>query len=349
MKNRNAIIVSLLALVMTLNMTSCKPDINITSDYKETTVVYALLNPNDNYQYLKIYKGYLTKENALVWAQNLDNISYYNDIEVKLHEYIEDRYIRTIKLDTVMSIAKNYGEFSSPTQVLYRVKDRIKDGYRYKLNVINKISHDTVYSELSTIKNMCFNIPLGSVGSKSTINLNFQDSWPVGFRTNTIPENASAIDVYLTFKYIEKNKQTGEVSHKSIDNVRLSPGFCYGNQVTFEPYSIYQIIQKNIPVNDNVWRYPDTYECIQLTLWACDETYYQYYKVSQPSSTIVQDRIKYTNLFSAQGNNVLGFFAARTSVTRTFGIDIVNNNEDSLVSGCYTRNLNFRRYDEFEE
>ena len=49
-----------------LMITSCKPDVNLTSDYKDVTVVYGLLNPLDQYQYLKIYKGYLTKDNALV-------------------------------------------------------------------------------------------------------------------------------------------------------------------------------------------------------------------------------------------------------------------------------------------
>ena len=336
-------------LLMVISLVSCKPDVELTSDYKDVTVVYGLLNPLDQQQYIKIYKGYLTKDNALVWAQDLDNISYYNDIIVKLEEYYPEsvggelRY--TYTLDTVMSIPKNYGVFASPTQVLYRMKRSIREGYRYRLVIENKKTGRVVTSETTTIANMAFNIPLGTSHSISTINLNKEDPWMVGFKTNSWPENAYAVDAYVTFRYIEKNKVTGDTVHKAVKDILLTSGFTAGNETSFKPNVIYRILQENIDVNDNVWRFPDTYECIDIKLWACDEVYYKYYKTAQPSSSIVQDRVNYTNI-EADDNMALGFFASRTYYLRTFRLDVINHNEDSLAHGQWTKNLNFRPYTE---
>lgn len=352
MKKRTILLPLCCVVLAALSLVSCKPDVELTSDYKDVTVVYGLLNPLDNYQYIKIYKGYLTKENALVWAKDLDNISYYNDITVKLEEYFPEsvggelRY--TYELDTVMSISKNYGVFASPTQVLYRMKKSIREGYRYKLIIENKNNGRVVTSETTTIANMAFNIPLGTSHSISTINLNKDEPWSVGFKTNSWPENAYAVDAYVTFRYIEKDKVTGDTVHKAVRDIRVTPGFTMGNETSFKPNVIYRILKENIEVNDNVWRFPDTYECVDIKLWACDQVYYTYYKTAQPSSSIVQDRVNYTNI-KANDDMALGFFASRSYYKRTFRLDVINHNEDSLAHGQWTKNLNFRPYTEILE
>ena len=229
--------------VMTLS--SCKPDVQLASDYKDVTVVYGLLNPKDHYQYIKIYKGYLTQDNALVWAKNLDNISYYNDITVTIDEfYPNGNFRRTYNLDTVMSIAKNYGTFPSPTQVLYRLNpksDHLREGYLYKLKIVDHKTGRVVTSETNTIDNMVFNIPLGTSQTISNININKDEPWAVGFKTSNWPENAYAVDAYLTFRYIEQNKVTGDTVHKSINDVCVTTGFTLGNEASFKPTVIFRI------------------------------------------------------------------------------------------------------------
>ncbi len=354
MKNFKIALPIFCSLMFAILFNSCKPDFKITSEYRDITVVYGLLNPEDNQHYIKIYKGYLTADNAMVWAQDLDNISYYDDIEVKLIESNNiNGQVVTYPMDTVMSVYKNYGVFPSPTQVLYRpVKNltshkpaEIKENCTYQLVITNKKTGEVVTAQTSTIANMAFNIPMGTSQSVSTVNLNNDDPWTVGFKTSSWPENAYAVDAYLTFKYIEKNIQTGDTVHKAISDICMTSGFVQGNETAFKPSSVYRVIHDNLEPNDNVLRYPNTYACIDIKLWTCDEVYYTYYKTAQPSSSIVQDRIKYTNIVS-ENENALGFFASRTYYERHFKIDVVNHNEDSLVNGQWTKNLNFRPYTE---
>lgn len=353
MKKKHIGLLTFFAVVAVL-FPSCKPDVNITSDYKETTVVYGLLNPLDNYQYIKIYKGYLTKDNALVYAQNLDYISYYNKIKVQLVEYdLNGNYRYTYTLDTVMSVPKELGTFAAPTQVLYRMKQSLHEGYHYCLLVTDKDTGDTIVTaETKTIRNMTFNVPLGTAQSISPLNLNNENPWYVGYKPESTPENAVAIDAYLTFRYIEKHKRTGAVIHKAVSDIRMTTGFVNSNQTMFKPNTVYKILSEHIQPNDSVVRYVDNYfgqgyACIDIKLWACDNTYYQYYKIAQPSSSIVQDRVAYTNIVAHNGGVALGFFASRTYYERHFKIDVNQHNEDSLISGQWTKNLGFRPYTEY--
>lgn len=333
-------------------LVSCKPKVDLASDYRDVTVVYGLLNPLDKCHYIKIYKGYLTSENALVWAQDLDNISYYNDIEVELIEHRKNGDVVTYPMDTVMSVAKNYGVFASPTQVLYRPVKKLtthtpaelRSGCLYELRITNKKTGRVVTSHTTTIDKMTCNIPIGgSEHTISTLNINYEKPWSVGFQANTWPENAYAVDAYVTFRYIEQDQVTLDTVHKSVDDVRVTTGFVQGNEASFKPNVIFKILKDNIPENDKVWRYPDTYACIDIKLWACDQVYYTYYKTAQPSSSIVQDRVSYTNI-ETDDDLALGFFASRTYSKRSFKLDQLNHNEDSLVYGQWTKNLNFRYY-----
>lgn len=357
MRKRNIFLSICCIAVAVLSLTSCKPDVELTSDYQDVTVVYGLLNPLDAQHYIKIYKGYLTKDNALVWAKDLDNISYYDDITVKLEEYLPESaggaLHYTYPMDTVMSISKNYGVFASPTQVLYRVRKSgshyIHAGYRYRLVIENKKNGSVVTAETKTIPEPSFNIPGPYHGASISSFLWYKDDpWYVG--CNTMPENSYALDAYVTFRYIEKDKVTGDTVHKSVNDIRLTTGFVLGHEAPFKPSSVLRIIHDNIEPNDNVWRYADDNgvdrNCLDIKLWVCDTVYYTYYKIAQPSSSIVQYRIPYDNIGTQDDLN-LGFFASRSYKTRRFSIYNMadyQRNEDSLIYGQWTKNLNFRPY-----
>ena len=350
------ILLSLCCVVLMItSLVSCKPDVELTSDYQDVTVVYGLLNPLDRYQYIKIYKGFLTKDNALVWAQDLDNISYYNDITVKLEEYFPEsaggalRY--TYTLDTVMNIHKDDGVFAYPTQVLYCMKKPIREGFRYRLVIENKITGNVVTAQTRTIPEPSFDLPGPYHGASISSFLWFNDlPWYVG--CNSLPENGYAVDAYVTFRYIEKNLTTGDTVHKSIKDIRLTTGFVLGNETPIKRSSVLRIIHDNIEPDDNVWRYADDngrdINCLDIKLWVCDTVYYTYYKIAQPSSSIVQYRVPYDNIGTHDDLN-LGFFASRTYKTRRFSIYNTSDwerNEDSLRLGQWTKNLNFRPYTE---
>src|SRR5256885_621227 len=102
---------------------SCKTDFDIIAPYKETTVVYGLLDPAANVQYIKINKAFLGEGNALVMAQQRDSTNYKpGSLDVKLQEIVFGQVVKTLQLDTTTAIAKDAGIFSNPYQVLYKTR-----------------------------------------------------------------------------------------------------------------------------------------------------------------------------------------------------------------------------------
>jgi len=63
-------------LLPVLFINSCKTDFDIIAPYKETTVVYGLLDPDTSVQYIKINKAFLGEGDALVMAQQMDSTNY---------------------------------------------------------------------------------------------------------------------------------------------------------------------------------------------------------------------------------------------------------------------------------
>ena len=70
-----------------------------------------------------------------------------------------------------------------------------------------------------------------------------------------------------------------------------------------------------------------------------------YQQVANPNTSIVQNRLEYTN-FVSDDNDAYGLLASRSSVRRLFKFDNTNGkyNEDSLVWGSITGKLNFDYY-----
>ena len=73
---------------ITVLFNSCKNDLKILAPYKETVSVYALLNPQESRQYIRINKIFLGEGNAYVMAQVTDSVNYQQGvISVTMERY----------------------------------------------------------------------------------------------------------------------------------------------------------------------------------------------------------------------------------------------------------------------
>ena len=165
--------------------------------------------------------------------------------------------------------------------------------------------------------------------------------------------NAAAYDLYLSFYYIEVDKNTGEIEHKVVTQ-KLNSDFIRSTSsdevsyIGFTPKMLYTILAQNIEPNDAVDRYVDAidgvgYNCLQLRLWAAGKTFLTYYNVAHPSTSIVQNRLEYTNFVSEDGN-AYGILTSRNTCHRDLQLSSLEHNEDTLVKGAATKHLGFGYY-----
>lgn len=333
------------AFVMVM-MTSCNDKLNLMADYKDISFAYAILNQKDSIHYFKIYKGYLTEENAYEAALDWENIYYPVDsIEVRLEERNEQGVLqRTAILDTTSRVARQSGYFAYPKQLLYYSTWKLDDENTYRLVIKHVNSGKEVYAETPIVGNFSVKNP------QQTWNMNSDKASTIKFYAAS---NAAAYDLYLYFYYVEVNNNTGEVAHKVVSK-KLNADFVRSttsNEVSyigFVPKTFYTILAQNIQPNDNVTRYIDAidgipYNCIQLQLWAAGKTYLDYYNVSHPSSSIVQNRLEYTN-FVSDDNDAYGILTSRNTCYRNLQFNPTEHNEDTLVQGAITKDLGFDYY-----
>ena len=86
----------LFVLGLLFSLGACDNDVDLTAEYEDTTVVYALINANADTQFVKVNRAFLeANTNALSLAKDANNFTY-DDLNVALNEVAHE--INTQKL-----------------------------------------------------------------------------------------------------------------------------------------------------------------------------------------------------------------------------------------------------------
>lgn len=325
----------------------CKP-VDLTADYKDITISYGLLNPQDSIHYFKIYHGYLTDANAYEAALDMNNIYYDVDsIEVRFEEYLNGTLRRSAILDTTMSVEKEPGIFAFPKQILYFSDWKLNSDATYRLIVRRNNTGEEVYAETLIVNNFSINRPTANW------NMNLEKGYGIDFYQS---KNAALYDIFLTFYYIEVDTTTGAIEHKQITN-RLNGSYIRATNSTkitysdFSPVAFFNSFIQAIPTdgNKNIVRYIDAidgqpYRCMRLSVWAADQNYLTYREVSTPNSSIIRNNLEYTNFISSD-NSAYGLLGSRNFSYKDLAFDnTFGHNEDTLVLSNRTKRFHFDYY-----
>ena len=91
--------------VFLLVFPSCETDFDVYAAWEEITVVYGLLDQNQDRQYIKINKAYLGSADALQIAQITDSINFLpENMVVRLYKLHAQDTVNFINLDTTTNI-----------------------------------------------------------------------------------------------------------------------------------------------------------------------------------------------------------------------------------------------------
>lgn len=345
-----------LLIILSL-INSCKTDFDVNADWKDISVVYCLLNPKDSVHYVKLNKCFLGDESAYVMAQISDSSNYAN-ANVKLisgtlkssGEFLEDENSETILLEKTYEVPKAPGYFNSETNVLYRTPGNstyleLEKDYKLVIEIPGKETIES-YTSLISIDDLSVTKPFSSfnlseigvttVEWKSIENAKLYE-FAVLFTYVEIYNNESTIK---TIKWAQKSKES-----KHIDGNESMSASVKGDQ--FLQY-ISSVIKNDPNYKEDATRYAYSYVInqalpsdprnkfpLQLYFYTGTEDLNTYIQVSQPSSTIVQEKPSFSNV-----SNGLGIFSCRANKT----IKNKQLNEQTIEdihSSSYTFDLNF--------
>lgn len=329
----------LLACITVVLLTSCSKDFNSNAAYKDATVVYGIINADDDVQYVKIYKGFLTNDNAYEAAQIYDSLYYFDKITVELEEYSNGGLISTHVLDTTTAIPRDIdGDMSAPKQLLYVIDQPINPANTYKLVITNKETGRVVTAETTIVGETMITSP-----SAQELNITYSNTNTIKYKA---AENAAAYTIIQTFNYIEQDKATGVTTLKSLRR-KVTPSPITSTNYQYVPSALYDFICTSLEVDNTVNRYLLLDSCICFEVWAVNEPYYNYVQTSTISSSVVLDHLVYTNVECEDDDLVYGFFGSRRFVRNAYRLN--QNSQELIVNGINSRKFNFHYWYELEE
>lgn len=310
---------------------SCNNDLDVNDQWKEVPVVFGLLNPLDSVHVIKITKAFLGDGNAVYMAQIPDSSYYGDEMEATLIEVdANGNWGRFWILDTMWIHNKQPGDFFSGDQKLYKVKADLREGFTYRISVINHNTGYQAYASTALVKPASITKPRGGQRFFS-----FTSTAETQAEFNASP-NGRVYQLVIRFHYAEVNLNTHDTTYHAIDwqfPNKKSAGLSGAGSITyaFAGTSFYNFVSGRVKVNQDVKRIPGI---VDFIAYVGGDELSTYIDITSPINTIVQERPEYTNVI-----NGIGIFSSRTSSQTSCELSIPSI--DSLVHGSKTYQLGF--------
>ena len=313
-------------------LTSCSEEVNLTGDFKETAVVYGLLDHADSLHYVKITRAFIGPGNALEIAQIPDS-SYFDNVELTVSEYLGGVFQRTWLLqDTIVTNKDVDGAFYAPEQKVYYFKTlptvtssmgvpgtvqtspnplltSLKPGCTYKMNAEINNGEFVVNGETELVNG------LTTSASSQNFTFKFADDpaeyistgLGVGSTGNAYIVNAQ-LDVFFN-EHIGNNFTTKSFNWQLGENDVLP-----STSTTFTALgkTFYELMQRNVTDDPAIDK--RTFNGISVTITGGAEELYNYMVVNKPTSSLAQSKPTYTNLSVTNDKRVVGIFSSRQTL-----------------------------------
>jgi hypothetical protein len=300
-------------------LSACKNDLDVNAEYKETMVVYGILDQTDSLQYIKVTKAFLGEADAAQMALVRDSSEYPDVLDVKI---IERRNNQTINhtLERRLITNKNAGNFYAPNQYVYAFLPNLFRtspiiGYLdetkiVKLQITNRLTGKSTEAETEIVKNFIIRIPSASAFT----------SIPLATQTNNflsptdynlvweISPNAKRYSVNFRLTVIDTNLVNPSLSKRytiEYGSSKIKPGSS-DREITFaiNARDFISLIASKLPDagTDNERWLAD----IDVFIAAAGEELDIYMTLNEPSASIVTERPIYSNL-----SDGIGIFSSR--------------------------------------
>lgn len=317
-----------LFLFVLISLSSCSEKVDLIGDYKETAVVYGLLDQADSLHFIKITKAFIGPGSAVDIAQISDS-SYFQQVEARVTEFIGGNVSRTWLLsDTIISNKDTNGAFYAPDQKVYYFKtlpSGPNESQQISPNPLeSSLNKDAIYKLNIKIDNGKFEVNgetelvHGLTSPSNTQNFTFKfannpgEYMSTGVAAVNTLGNAyvvnAAVDVYFN-EYVGVNKSTKSFSW-NLGETSIIPG----ESKTFTAYgeTFYALMKNAVTTDPSITR--RTFEGIDITITGGSEALYNYMVVNAPSSSLSQSKPTYTNLTVTNGKGVVGIFSSRQTL-----------------------------------
>ena len=317
----------LILSVFAIVFTACETDFDVNAEWKETTVVFGLLDAAKDIQFIKINKAFLGEADAYNMASISDSFNYNSeDIIVTLHKLKSngDTIVLgdwpkvlsdTILIEDGVTIDPI---FSTDNNIIYYLKtpdgltayQSFNNPFSYVLTVENIKSGNIISSSTSLIGNFEFDDFTGLTGSIGNPGgpvlfpfYNFVNGENVGIKQfyweDYSDEQAFNYQFCLKFNY---NEDGGDTLSVIWNNLLLDKKT---NNLAITGNGFFNFLENNLKSNGSERKFLSIE--IEMTVGSQDLDTYRL--INEEITGIVQQRPLFTNI-----NNGIGLFSSRNSI-----------------------------------
>jgi len=310
---------------------SCNKDLKVNADWKDITVVYALLDQKADTTYIKITKAFLGPGDAMQFAKIPDSSNYPDKLEVRLDGYDGTNLVHSYACDTVTVHNKEAGDsiFYFPDQLMYYSTGALNQDYHYKLYIRNRQTGKEITSETDLIHT--FSIDRPQVIASFPPDQYFEVKWNPA-------ENGKRYQLVIRFLYYEaKTDDPQNIVLKYVDwlvfnNVKATENQTLPFDYFYPGNAFYAVVGSQIPIDPTVTR--AAYRTLFLFSVAADDLT-TYMEVTEPSLSLVQEKPSFTNI-----TNGIGLFSSRfINASDSLALSSITLNE--LKVNVHTKDLGF--------
>lgn len=287
---------------------SCKNELIVNSDYKETVVIFGLLDASQSKQYIKINKAFLTNQQSVAEVAQIQDSIYFSNIKAELYE---EQTKKVIPLTAENVSNKKPGLFLNEPNFLYTTTETIFPQYDYQIRVENLNSGIKADARTSVVDPSVIFSP--TTGFDSEYNLSNGSNAVISVFIKA-GNDVNLYDVILDFTYEEYNqfdtstKVTKNIRWKIMDSKPVSPQENVKSNLSTDLF--FDLLSAQIEVRKDWVRRAKGF---QFTYIGGGEELKNYISVSKPSIGIVQKQTEYTNI-----RNGLGVFSSRFTFVSKF-------------------------------
>ncbi|MDZ4758530.1 MAG: hypothetical protein SGJ10_10420 [Bacteroidota bacterium] len=326
---KNIIYIILLVSVFT----SCKNDIAINAEWKETAVVYALLDANEPIHYIRVEKSFLNTGSDAVRVAGVSDSIYFDTLEVAIRIMDGSTIVQNINFYPDYNAPKQQGVFASTDAVLYTSIEKLSPTASYNLHIKNPRTGKEYTSNTSMVYN--------SFIQTKTSMFSLYPNQTIAYYFYT-GKKAYEYEATLTLHYAEYDSVSNQLlgrhsfSWVAAKNIFVNDPKS-SRQVKFDldGGNFFNQIASNIPKTPGVWRSMDTCDVL---LYGAGEELSNYIALNKPSLSIVQKKSDYSNI-----NNGLGIFSSRNTNHDQIGLPISDSTKYYIYVSPITAGLGFRK------
>jgi hypothetical protein len=337
---------SLLFIICCLLFSACSTDLDVTGNYKETMVVYGLLDQTQKTQYIRVNKAFLGEGNALVFAKEKDSTQFVNSLDVRLKRLSDGKEF-ILKPDN--TISKEDGLFYSgvQTNAIYSFPSTGADlpaNSKYLLTVTNTSNGTKATATTSLISNFDIINPANGTSFLLTPK-NEASRLYVDWSSNRTARMYQLI-VRLNYKDFRSVNGVKDSVDRTIDwpfPSHITTGED-GEKMTND-FSRAELLQY---IGSNLKNYPELeYRKainMNLIIVAGGEELTTFIEVNKPSNSVVQEKPIYTNIQEGYGVFSSRYYKPALSLS-LYSLSNPTKELDSLTCGRFTHTLKFLNAD----